>query len=201
MIHSSLKSKWILILDGDEIWPDNSMRTIKSFINSKESNNFTCIVVPTLNCVGDVFHISPQSQGKYRFNQHTGHLNLRLIKLSAFPGLAVSNPPGKFQSYIDKLKIPIQHVDKDKIKFINAPYLHMTHLRRSSNQTDSNAVFWRKSKYKFDLGENLNKGFSYPSCFYLPRPSIIPSPWSSRNIPFIINSLIQTPLRRIKNAL
>ena len=55
------QADWLMILDGDEIWPEESLKTISEFIKD-HGDLYDSIVVPTINCVGDVFHISPPGQ-------------------------------------------------------------------------------------------------------------------------------------------
>ena len=191
------QADWLMILDGDETWPDNSIQTALNFINT-QGRFYDSIVVPTLNCVGDVFHFSSPSAGHYFIAGKTGHYNLRFINLKKILGLHVSNFPGQLQSYYDSKGVKIQERDPQRIAFVNAPYLHMTHLTRSSHFHDKE-VFWRSSKFKYDLGGPLPASFEYPKCFYHPRPRIVSPPWTRRSLFFILNAAWQTPIRAIKN--
>lgn len=191
------RADWLMILDGDEIWPDTSIQKAIEFIKSK-GNSYDSIVVPTLNCIGDVFHISPPNAGQYKIAGRKGHYNLRFINLRRIPGLHVANLSNQLQSYYDRHGIKIQDRDPKNIAFINAPYLHMTHLLRSHSRKHDAGVFWRGSKYKTELGVSLSKDFKYPTCFNLPRPQIVISPWHRRNIIYVLNALWQTPLKLIK---
>ncbi len=188
---------WLMILDGDEIWLENSIQTAVNFINT-QGQLYDSIIVPTLNCVGDVFHTTSPGAGRYSIAGKTGHYNLRFINLKNVPGLHVSNPSGQLQSYFDSDGIKIQNRNPQKIAFIDIPYLHMTHLTRSLH--DKN-VFWRSPKFKYDLGDSLSDGFEYPKCFYQTRPRIVPSPWSRRSLFFILNAAWQTPLKLAKRRI
>lgn len=190
---------WLMILDGDEIWPNSSIKTAVNFIHT-QGQLCDSIVVPTLNCVGDVFHISLPSAGRYSIAGKAGHYNLRFINLKRIPGLQISNPPGQLQSYCDSQGVKIQEKDPQGISFVNAPYLHMTHLTRSSSSHDKE-VFWRSPKFKYDLGDSLPVDFEYPKCFYQTRPRIVPSPWSRRSLLFTLNAAWQTPLKLIKRRI
>ncbi len=193
------QADWLMILDGDEIWPDSSIQRVVNFIKT-QGHLYDSIVVPTLNCVGDIFHISSPSAGRYSIAGKTGHYNLRFINLKKIPGLQVSNPPGQLQSYCDSKSVKIQDRDPQGIAFISAPYLHMTHLARSSRSHDKE-VFWRSPKFKYDLGKPLLSDFEYPKCFYFPRPQIVPTPWNQRSLFFILNATWQTPLKSIKRKI
>ncbi|KKU83657.1 MAG: Glycosyl transferase family 2 [Candidatus Amesbacteria bacterium GW2011_GWC2_47_8] len=193
-------SDWLMILDGDEVWLEESIKKIQGFINN-EGQNFDSIVVPTLNCVGDIYHIMPPSAGQYHIAGHVGHYNLRFINLKRISGVHVANPPGQLQSYFDKHGTRIQDRDPNHIAFIDAPYLHMTHLRRSGSREKEMEVFWRQPKLKTELGIRLASSFSFPKCFYFPRPEIVSSPWERRNLLYTLNAAWQTPLKYIKRRI
>ncbi|MEK7101470.1 MAG: glycosyltransferase [Patescibacteria group bacterium] len=194
------QADWLMILDGDEIWPEESLKTISEFIKD-HGDLYDSIVVPTINCVGDVFHISPPGAGRYTIAGKTGHYNLRLINLKKIPGLQVSNFPGQLQSYYDANSVKVQDRDPSKIAFISAPYLHMTHLTRSSSYFHDKEVFWRGPKFKFELGNPFPDDLKYPKDFYLPRPNIVPSPWKKRSLNYVLNAVWQTPLKMIKRRI
>jgi len=78
------KSDWFLMLDGDEIWWEESIKTFVRTIN--ESADLESIVVPTLNLVGDIFHYQDKSAGNYHLAGRVGHYNLRGIN-RLIPGL------------------------------------------------------------------------------------------------------------------
>jgi len=194
---SETSAGWLMILDGDEVWPDTSLQSVCRFINTSGADTDS-VVVPTLNCVGDVFHISPFSAGKYSIAGRTGHYNLRFINLNRIKNLHVSNKPGQLQSYFDSSQTKIQDRDPKHLGFLNAPYLHMTHLARSNSRQNEVNVFWRAVKKKYELGLSLPFDFSYPKCFYYPHPSSVRSPFIKRDTQYILNALWQTPLRKFK---
>ncbi len=198
MLSSSSQYDWMLVLDGDEVWPNHSIKSAVDFVRVN-GDNFDCVVVPTLNCVGDVFHVTPPSAGKYQLAGRTGHYNIRFINLK-IPGLHVTNPVDKLQSYVDHEGVALQDRNIDKICHLDTPYLHMTHLSRSNHQNDKK-VFWRDGKKKYDLGLALSSDFEYPACFYLPHLSDIGPAFRKRTFNYLIKAFWQTPLRRIKNHL
>lgn len=197
MLKHSMDYDWMMILDADEVWLESSLKSTVQFIETN-AQNYDSIVVPTLNCVGDVFHVSPPSAGRYQLAGKIGHYNLRFINLK-IPDLHVSNPEGKLQSYLDKDNLPLQNRDSSRIQFLDAPYLHMTHLVRSTNREDEKSVFWRSEKRKYDFGVPLPKSFAYPKCFYLPHSLLVPSAFESRSWEFTLQAVWQTPLRRARN--
>lgn len=188
---------WLMILDGDEVWPDASITLVREFINH-EGHTYDSIITPTINLLGDVYHASPPDAGRYHLLNLIGHYNIRFINLRRVPGLYVSNPPGQLLSYYDASKTKVQDRDPQRIKFLPAPYLHMTHLDRSSTRQHDTAVFWRAAKKKYELGLRLPSDFKYPSSFYFPLPPQVSSPWAHRSLTYQFHALWQTPLRLFK---
>ncbi len=197
MIQASKEFDWMLILDGDEIWLEKSLKQVVEFL-AQSGTNFDGIVTPTLNCVGDVFHVLPADAGKYHLLGKVGHFNIRFINLT-IPGLHVANPPGKLLSYLDKDNHHLY--DSPRLTYLNAPYLHTTHLARTADRRKETSVFWRAFKKKYELGLRLPHDFKYPKCFYVSRPAIVRSPFVKRDLGFLISSALQTPLRKIKRQI
>ncbi len=199
MIQESDGFDWMMILDGDEIWPEDSLIAVRQFLKL-HWQEFDCVVTPTLNCVGDVFHISPPHAGRYHLLGRVGHYNIRFINLN-IPGLHVANSPDRLLSYYDQNQIQIQDRNPRHITYLDSAYLHMTHLGRSFSRLNDKEVFWRGPKFKFELGLSLPGDFDYPKCFYLPRPQLVPSAWTRRSGWYILNAAWQTPLKLIKRRL
>jgi glycosyltransferase involved in cell wall biosynthesis len=157
---------WIIILDGDEIWWENSIRHLVSVIDN-EGSDLDSIVVPFKNLIGDMFHYQSEDKGKYNIDGKTGFLTIRAIN-NKIEGLKVS---GKypFEGYANSGGILIQNLDQNRRMFLDAPYLHLTHLKRSSKKSD-------KIKYRF--GVEFPKDFYYPEVIFKTRPKIITSIWT-----------------------
>ena len=184
------KSDWFIVLDGDEIWWEGSIRALVSEIH-KGDGNAESIVVPTVNLVGDIFHYQEKTAGKYKFGDRVGHYNLRAVNRN-IPGLHSQGVHGVW-GWADEDGKMIQ--DRKTFKFIDAPYLHATNLRRSLADT---GVIKRSKKYRFELGEAFAKDFYYPEVFFRDRPKNIPSPWGVMSKSFKFRALFETPLRKIK---
>lgn len=183
------KCDWILVLDGDEIWWRNSLIKVIAKIE-QEGNRIEGIVIPMMVPVGDIYHLQEEKAGQYNLLGRKGHFSLRFIN-KKIPGLHVDWPYGK-ESYFDKDKKLIQ--EREKIIFLEAPYLHVTHLKRSNLKRKNN-------KLKHELGNLVSKQFTFPESFSLPYPKAIPSPWKKRSGLYWIKSLPLTPLRKIKRRL
>lgn len=187
------KSDWFIVLDGDEIWWEESIRILLSEVG-KSGKNLESIVVPTINLVGDIFHYQEKAAGKYRFGDKVGHYNLRAINRN-IPGLHSQGAHGVW-GWADGEGKMIQ--DRKTYKIIDAPYIHATNLRRSPVDTD---VIKRGKKFRFELGENFTKDFYYPEVFFRDRPEKIPSPWGVMSKSFKFRAFFETPLRKIKRRI
>lgn len=159
-------SDWIIILDGDEVWWEESIRILLSEIY-KNGKNLDSIVVPFKNLIGDMFHFQEESKGKYKIDDKEGFITIRAIN-KKIPGLQVK---GKYpiEGYCDSRNTPIQNLNRQRREFLECPYLHLTHLRRSRKKSD---------KIKYGRGLPFPKDFFYPEAFFRPRPEIVPLVWS-----------------------
>ena len=184
------KSDWFLMLDADEIWWEESVKKIISEIKNN-GQNMESIVVPTVNLVGDIFHFQEKAAGKYKFGDRVGHYNLRAVN-RGINGLHSQGIHGVW-GWADIDNKMIQ--DRNTYKYIDAPYLHATNLKRSDS--DSN-VIKRKNKYRFELGESFSSDFYYPEVFFKDRPDNIESPWGTMPASFKFRAFFETPLRKLK---
>ena len=119
------KTDWFLLVDGDEIWPKaNLIQLIKAMAAAKPDT--LALVNRTRNCVGDLNHYLPESQGQYRIGPWSGHLNIRAIK--NLPGLKVTGSyPNEAYVYQGK-KLQDQ---PERLEFCDTWYYHATHLKRT----------------------------------------------------------------------
>lgn len=183
------KCDWILILDGDEVWWDKSIKEMVNEINQR-GDKIEGIVVPMVVSVGDIYHIQGEEAGKYKLLGRKGHLSLRAIN-KRIPGLHLELPYGK-EGFFDKNNKPVQ--ERDGIIYKDAPYLHLTHLKRSSKNRSPD-------KYKYEIGEKLPVGFKFPESFYKDFPDKVLSPWKRMSkIEYALATFL-TPLRKIKRSI
>jgi len=193
---SSNDIDWILITDGDEIWWDESIRKVTEKIR-EEGNKIESIIVPVFNLVGDIFHYQEKAAGKYKFKGlPRGHYNLRAYNKN-IPGLHSKGEYGVF-GWFDEDNKMIQERDSSKVKFINAPYLHATHLQRSSEITKDFEVVKRKQKFKHEIGKSFTKDFYFPEAFFKSRSPFVPNIWETMDCLFKFRSYLETPLRMFK---
>ena len=190
-------SDWFIVLDGDEIWFEDSIRKMIGEIK-KNGDNIESIVVPTINLVGDIFHYQSESSGKYKIAGKVGHFNLRAINRK-IPGLQALGPHGKM-GWADGEGTMIQDGNPGKIKFIDAPYLHATNLKRAGGEKDTEVVK-RKKKLKYEFGIPFAKDYFYPEVFFREHPELIESPWRVIDSSFKIRAFFETPAKRLKRKI
>lgn len=180
---------WILVLDGDEVWWKDSIKKVINKIKEGDGS-LEGIAVPMVVPVGDIYHLQDEKAGQYKILGRKGHLSLRAIN-KKIPGLHVDWPYGK-EGYFDENKSLVQ--ERMGMVFIDAPYLHLTHLKRSGQMR-------KYDKYKYELGNKVGETFRYPEVFFEKYPEIVPSPWIKMSKVEFIKASILTPLRKIKRKL
>ena len=191
-------SDWFIVLDADEIWYEDSIKKFIGTINNR-GQNIESVVVPTINLVGDVFHRQAESAGRYKFGSRVGHYNLRAVKRD-IPGLHSEGIHGVW-GWVDDENKMIQDRDSEKVKFVDAHYLHASFLPRGGTKGKDLEVVKRSKKLKHELGENLSKDFYYPEVFFKEKPNFIPSPWSTMSASFKFRAFFETPLRKMKRVI
>lgn len=185
---------WIFILDGDEVWWQDSIKTLTSVM--RNSSNIAAIISPFYNAVGDVFHYQDPKLNLYKIKQYQGAYNIRAINRKQ-PDLTLNNPHGR-QEYRTK-DMALQNLPNDKLLFVDAPYLHLTHLPRSMSHADEQATLKRAFKFRYELG--LKFTLPYPEVFYWPLPASVPNPFFKRSLNYTLIAIFLTPLRFVKNKL
>lgn len=183
------QSDWILILDGDEIWWRDSIKKVIQEIE-KRGEEIEGIVVPMIVPVGDIYHIQEEKAGKYNIQGRVGHISLKAFS-KKIPGLHVDWPYGK-EGFFDKDNRLIQ--ERKKIIFLDAPFLHLTHLKRSFSKRPY-------EKFKYELGAHVDEGFKFPEVLYEQLPKFLPSPWVRISGIKEMFAKTLTPLRKIKRRL
>lgn len=188
---------WVMVLDGDEIWPKDSIRISTNF--ARHHPEYESIVVRTHNLVGDIYHRLPESTGKYTLTGHTGHLNLRFMNRKTIPSLNAQRPHGQ-QGYFDKQGTLVQNRDQKKIKFLNIYYHHATHLIRSSSAQRDAEVPKRKQKLQFDLGKEISPD-QIPAVFFADKPDFVPDVTQRAKPSFYLKAVVLAVPKRIKRLL
>ena len=191
LMETSKEFDWLMILDGDEIWPVKSIKTVIQYINSHPETE--SIVVRTHNLVGDIYHKMPESSGHYHLAGQAGHLNLRFINLRKIPGLNVQKPHGQ-QGYYDGDGTLVQDREPKKIKFLDVHYAHATHLQRSNSRDNDLMVIKRGLKMKYEWGERIAQAD-------IPEVLLNNTNFTQAPLDFWIKAAIFTWPRRLKRWL
>jgi len=184
---------WIIVLDSDEIWWDKSISKIIKTINE---GNVDVIVTPFINLVGDIYHFQEEKAGRYNIDGKVGNITVKVFRKN-ISGLKVSNNYGS-EGYVDGSGKFLQKSVAVKRKFIEAPFLHTTHLVRSEKDFET---MGRKGKVKHEIGKSFSKDFYYPEALFRDRAEVVPSPWNVMTKEFRFKAFFETPLRKIKRKI
>ena len=179
---------WMFILDGDEIWYEDAVKNLRDKLE-EIGDSKDCVVVPNHMLIGDIFHYQEKAAGKYKIGGKVGHYNIRAIRKT--DGLHVEGTYPN-EAYVTKEGVKVQDLNKERILFLDTPYLHASFLKRSSKDV---------KKVKYEIGESFPKDFYYPEVFFEPRPLIVPSPWKVMSNVYKIRALTETPLKKIKRRI
>ncbi len=191
-------SDWFVILDGDEVWWEDSIKRFVQTIEVK-GDGLETIVVPLANCIGDIYRYQDESAGNYEIDGKRGHIGIKGIN-RRIPGLHFEKPHGMRGLYDSDGKL-IQNRTKEKRLHLDAPFMHFTNLPRSSSRQKDLQVPKRDIKFKHELGLSFPRDFYYPEVFFRDRPSIVPSPWPVMDPGFKFRAFFETPLRKIKRKI
>lgn len=180
---------WIILLDGDEVWWEDSILELVKTIKKKGSA-LDAVVVPFINSLGDVYHHQDESYGEYNIMGKKGHLTVRAINRK-ISGLHVDKPYGQ-EGYYDRDSSPVQELKR--LFFLKTPYLHLTHLKRSSKSR-------RINKIKYQLGQRLDKSIRLPEVFFREYPKFIENPLKTRGLKYIMRASLKEPAYLIKKKI
>jgi hypothetical protein len=193
------QSDWLLILDGDEIWPSGAISATRKLILDR-GQELDYIVQPFYSLVGDVFHYQPEFAGRYRIGPRRGHLTIRAMNLNRLTGLHYAGVH-MHQGIYDASQTLIQNRQPQAWIYQPVKYFHTTHLSRSPNPQAAGQVSRRARKFKIELGLPFPDDFAYPEVFFLPRPALIPDPWIRRSAVFTLAAVVQTPAKIFRRLL
>ncbi len=187
------KTEWFLLLDGDEIWPRQQLRKLLEEAE-KSPPDTLAIFNRVKNCIGDVYHLLPESAGRYKISDIKGNLNTRLIK--KIPGLQISGSY-PLEYYFDG-NGPIQD-QTGKMVFADVWYLHASFLKRSTSAAGKVSGSFGRSRI-WQKGLNLSAD-ELPEVFFLPRPPFVPDPLEKRSRFYEAGAIFTSPLIELKRKL
>lgn len=190
-------TSWMLVLDGDEIWFEDSIKSVRELI-LKDGQKWFGIVTPFYTLMGDIYHYQEEAAGRYQIGPYKGHITIRAMNKDAIPGFQVG---GIYRSlgYFDGNGIPIQKLDYRKFYRLDKPFFHTTHLPRSPK--DETITYPERRKRKYELGIEFPYDFYYPEVFFRHRPDIVPPPWGKMARGYILQAAVQTPVKKLKRRL
>lgn len=186
---------WVMILDGDEVWWEKSIKNVREIIE-KRGKNLDTLVHRYYNVIGDIYHFQEEKAGRYKIDGQTGHLTIRFFNRK-IPQIRYAKPHGT-QGIFDGKDILIQERDTKRRFHTNDYYLHFTNMIRSSKIELDKKVIKRSFKYKYELGEKFSKDFKYPKVLFQKKPEIVPSPWEKRDLHYLLRASLLTPLKKLK---
>ncbi len=189
------KSDWLVILDGDEVWWQDSIKKLINLIQ-KEGDKLETIISPYYNIIGDIYHYQEKSAGKYQIDNYNGHINIRALN-RRIPGLHLEKPHGQ-QGFYDGEGVLIQKRPEENRKYLDAPYFHFTNMVRSSTRQNDLNVPKRSLKFKHEIGISFPKDFSYPEVFYQKHPNIVFDVWGKMSNKYLLRASVETILRKVK---
>ncbi len=179
-------TSWFMLLDGDEVWSQAGIQEVLRRIKTTRLH-ISAFISKTLVPVGDLFHYQSDNAGKYVIKKRQGHFNLRIYKKMEGYHWEGTYP---LEAYVNRRGKPIQS-EEDKLEFLDEPYWHLTHLKRSSIDTHM--------KRKLEVGGY--KKIYLPEVFFYTRPCTIPSPWISFDNKELLLAQFLTPLIKVKRKL
>jgi len=195
------ETDWLLVLDGDEVWPRKALIEAREMIVNS-SLDIWGIVVPAWNLINDLYHFHPESQDfqwPYAPRERKGWMNLRFIRRD-IPGLHLEGDYPD-EAYCLKGGKALQELGEKRLGFLENRYFHLTYLKRSSLRGESSWGLKRGPRKIPEIGRRLPKLVSFPEVFYLPKPEIVPSCWRKPPLRDKIKAVILTPLKWLKRLI
>lgn len=185
---------YFLVLDGDEIWYEDSIKELKQIMNEK---NPYLVAQHYQNCARDIWHYRNPKRDVFPFLDKNAAATIRLYSMN-IPGIHCGGYYG-IEGYFDKDEQEVQ-CGKYEITWQNGIYFHTSYIRRSSKQFSDLKAYSRIKKLFPAYDGKYSKDFKYPEVFYRQYPSIVENPFKKEKISIrtIIYFLLDTlHLRKI----
>ena len=187
-------SDWILLIDGDEVYPDYLLSEITGILE-KTGNRLEGIVVGRFDLLGDIYHYQDNSAGFYDLWGKKGHFALRLINKKNIPGLHIEGIY-PYEGYYDKKGKEIISHCASKFYFTKGCLHHAMYLQRSSLNARLSDTF-NRFKYKIEKGIRLTPQ-NIPRVFYGAIPVGVPDVRAYRPVCYELVAEILTPIKKLK---
>lgn len=181
---------WFWVVDGDEVYPDETAKEVVKAINS---GLYEGVTVRRYDLLGDIYHRQKESVGAYKMWGTSGHLVLRALKQNKLKGLHMRGDYPN-EGYYDAIGSAIINHDP-RLHYITKNYLyHAMYLKRSS--LGGNLPMFNRSKFKIELG--LPVTTNPPVVFNEPPLSWESNPKTPRSISYLALAQVLTPLKNLK---
>lgn len=184
---------WFWVVDGDEVYPDDTAQEVVSAINT---GKYEGITVRRYDLLGDIYHRQSESVGTYNMWGTSGHLVLRALNIKRLKGLSLKGDYPN-EGYYDEQGIAIIDHRPD-YHYITHNYLyHAMYLKRSS--LGGNLSMFNRSKYKIELGIPVKT--QPPTVFGIPKMPWENDPKSERSSLYTSLATLITPIKKVKRLL
>jgi glycosyltransferase involved in cell wall biosynthesis len=187
------KTKWFLLVDGDEIWYKKTLINLIESINNNA--HYTMIATRFHNCVGDIFHYKNFKSESYKIKDVFGSITIRAYSKD-IEGIYCGGPYG-IEGYFD---INNNEVQKDEINIFiqDGFYLHTSYLQRSSSIMKDWKIPYRRNKVFARINNKVDKDFKFPEVFYIDRPSNINNPFQKMGFKYYLFRTMYLVLKTVK---
>lgn len=186
------KTKYFMVIDGDEIWYQNALEELKRILTLKQPD---LVATKFINCCGDIYHYRDFKRETYKIKDICGSITIRVYS-KLIEGLHCAGDYG-VEGYLDINNNPVQD-SVWSIEFMENPYFHTSLLKRSSKTLGDLSIKYRRNKLIDEWDYKFKSDFKYPDVFYKLRPSYVDSPWNYKNS--FLRKILHM-LRKIKKVL
>jgi glycosyltransferase involved in cell wall biosynthesis len=132
---------WILVLDGDEIWPKEAIEELVAAIKNASDTTWA-LVSPFINCVETPLYFESLDRGSYTINGKKDFHTVRAMR--CLPGLTVTGDYGVEGYYTANGKQ--LHENSSHLDFLTKRYIHTSNLVRSGGLAHDWKIAYRRRK-------------------------------------------------------
>lgn len=190
-----VKNGWIWLVDGDEIYPQNTAEKVMTTVQNQPA--LIGIIIHRYDLLGDVYHYQDESVGSYNQFGKIGHYVLRLINKNNLPRLQVlGDYPDEYFAVNGK---SIKDKGKEYFAFVESKIFHAMYLKRSSRGHNLKRVI-NRNKFKIETGLELDPK-DLPEVFKASRPDLVPDILEKRSLYYELTAKLITPVKKLKRKI
>lgn len=164
---------YFMILDGDEIWWEKSIKEAIDILNHKEPY---LLATHYINCARDIWHYREPSRDVFPFLDKKAAASIRFYSMN-IPGIHCGGAYG-VEGFWDEDECEVQ-CGKYKIEWQLSKYFHTSYIQRSTKQYADMKAFSRVKKMVMAYDYKFEKNYAFPEVFYLSKPNIVKSPFEN----------------------